>query len=264
VHYIATMQRTLLIILLLVSVVSTAQQSSEPTKQAPKSAPSSENIASIEPEVDMQAIAKETEQLDMRRHKMGIFWWVPPDFWDATLRQQGYTSEQAHKAFEPFRNYNLFMVAIGDMGVGNISWTKEAEVKKSILLRDQSGTTYKPLEDVPRDIGPIIDLMRPIFKNMMGNFGEGLQFVVFPAKDSSGNIFADPRKRSEFSLDVADLMGPATSTYTWRLPLSSLMPPKYCPVGKEKLEAHWKYCPWHGNKLEDVAEPVKTAVPGKP
>jgi hypothetical protein len=258
------MQRTLLAIFLLATLASAAQQVSTPVKQAARSNPPAETTTSTEPELDIQAIAKETEQLDMRRHKMGIFWWVPPDFWDATLRQQGYTSEQVRKVFQPFRNYNLFMVAVGDMGVGNISWTKEPEVKRSILLRDQRGNTYKPLEEVPTDIGPIIELMRPIYKNMMGNFGEGLQFMIFPAKDGAGNVFADPRKSSEFSLDVADLMGTPKSTYTWRLPLSSMMPPKYCSVGKEKVEANWKYCPWHGNKLEEDAAPANAAVPAKP
>ena len=93
--------------------------------------------------------------------------------------------------------------------------------------------------------------MRPIFKNMLGNFGEGMQFVVFPLKDGAGNVFADARKSSEMSLDVVDLMGAPTSTYSWKFPLTSLVPPKFCPVGKERVEANWKYCPWHGNKLED-------------
>lgn len=95
--------------------------------------------------------------------------------------------------------------------------------------------------------------MKPMLKNMMGSMGEGLQFLLFPSADSTGKVFADPHKSSEIYLDVSDIMGTASSTYTWRLPLSSLSQAKYCPVGKERVEANWKFCPWHGVKLTEDA-----------
>lgn len=251
--------RKLLAIILFATLSSAAQQAA-PTKQLDKP-PAITHTA--EPEFDIQALMKETEQVDMRRHRVGIFWWVPPEYWDASLRQQGYNSERVKETFQPFKSYNLFIIAVGEMGVGDISWSKEAEVKKGLVLRDQRGNTYKPLEEVPEDLRPIIEVMKPVFKNMMGNFGGGLQFVLFPTKDGSGNVFADPHKSSEIFLDVSDLMGPPTSTYAWRFPLTSMSPPKYCPVGKEKVEAHWKYCPWHGNKLEEDAS-AKAANSTKP
>lgn len=232
---------------LLGSLACAAQQPSPATKPAP----TPETHAATEPTSDIQGIVKETEQFDMRRHKMGIFWWAPPEFWEISLRQQGYDSEHVRKVFQPFKGYNLFMIAVGDMGVGSIAWAKEPELKKNVLLRDARGNTYKPLPEVPEDISMVVDLMRPIFKNMMGSFGEGIQFVVFPVKDGAGNLVADTHKNSEIYLDVTDMMGSPMSTYTWRFPLTALSPPKYCPVGKEKVEASWKYCPWHGNKLEE-------------
>src|SRR5262249_47576010 len=158
----------------------------------------------------------------MRRGKMGIFWWVPPEFWSVALRQQGFTGEQVTKVFQPFKNYNLFMVAVSDLGVGTATWVKEAEIKKNVALRDHRGNGYKPLPEVPEDISMVMESMRPAFKNMMGDFGEGLQFVIFPVKDAAGNVFADAHKSSEIFLDVTDLMGAPTATYTWRFPLTAL------------------------------------------
>jgi hypothetical protein len=254
-------QRTFLILLL--AGVCCAQQTAAPTKPGAKS-PAGETAAVPSPGVDLQALVKETEQVDMQAHKMGVFWWVPIDFWEASLRAQGYSSTlatSARKTFEPFGAYNVFLIAVGDMGVGDIAWMAEKELKKNIVLRDQHGNTYKPLEELPEDITPMVEIMKPIFKGMMGNFGAGLQFILFPAKDKEGNRFADPRKSSDLFLDVTGLMGAPTSTYTWRLPLTSLTPPKYCPAGKEKVEASWKYCPWHGVKLTEDAPAAPVAAP---
>ena len=258
--------RKLLVTFLLASLSCAAQQASQPPKPAATSTPPpAEATTAAEPELDLPALAKETEKVDMHLHKIGIFWWVPPDYWLAALRQQGYNAEQAHNVLQPFRQYNLFIVGTGDLGVGDVSWVKEPEVKKNLLLRDQHGNKYKPMEEVPADIGAIIEVMKPIFKNMMGNLGGGLQFMVFPLKDGAGNVFADARKESEIFLDVSDLMGPGTMTYTWRFPLTALVPAKYCPAGKEKVEANWKYCPWHGVKLstDPEAQPAATPVSHK-
>jgi hypothetical protein len=250
--------------LLLIAPLCFGQQSSTPAKPAAKSNTTVTITLATDPEIDTDSIVKETEQVDTRNHKMGIFWWVPPDFWEAAVRKQGYTSEQATRYFQPFRKYNLFLVAVGDMELGNISWTKEPELKKNLRLRDQRDNVYRPMEELPDDIRPMVDVMKPVFRNLMGNFGDGIQFFLFPAKDASGNSFADPRKTAEIFLDVSDVMGTSTSTYSWKFPLTSLTPPKYCPVGKEKVEANWKYCPWHGNKLEEAVGPSKTVAPVKP
>jgi hypothetical protein len=245
-----------LIVLLLLASFATAQQ-------APRTEPKTEKSESKaiildlqpakEPELDTQAVVKETEFVDSRNHKMGVFWWVPIEFWEISLQKQGFSSESAKKAFAPFKKYNLFIVGVGDMGLGNISWMKDADIKKRVLLRDQHGNTYTPVDEIPEDAASIVNVMKPMLKNMMGSMGEGLQFLLFPSVDSTGKVFADPHKSSEIYLDVSDIMGTASSTYTWRLPLSSLSQAKYCPVGKERVEANWKFCPWHGVKLTEDA-----------
>jgi hypothetical protein len=251
-------------LLLLTALSCMVQQPSTSAKAQAKPTTKTETLTVAAPDLDVQALIKETEQVDMRRGKIGIFWWVPPDYWSTVLRQQGYTSEEAIKAFEPFRKYNLFMIAVGDMEGGSATWMNEPEIKKNVALRDQHGNGYKPLLEVPEDLRVLLNYMKPAFKNMMGNFGEGLQFVVFPVKDAGGNIFADAHKNSEIFLDVTDLMGPPTSTYSWRFPITALSPPKYCPAGKEKVEANWKYCPWHGIKLIEDVSAVSTSGEAKP
>jgi hypothetical protein len=254
---IAMTHRKLLAVFLL-AALSCVAQSTPDAKPPVKVIAPAVSSGTATPALDLQALVKETEQVDMQRRKMGMFWWIPYEFWEAVSQKQG-QSEEVTKAFQPFKNYNVFIVAIGTLGIGQATWADESEIKKNIVLRDQHGNAYKPLVEPPEDLRPLVELMHPVFKSVMGNFGEGMQFVVFPLKDGAGNVFADARKRSEMSLDVTGLMGTPTSTYTWKFPLTALSPPKYCPVGKEKVDANWKYCPWHGNKLEDLSE-----APGSP
>src|SRR5262249_38302412 len=119
-------QRTFLILLL--AGVCCAQQNTGTPKSTTKLTVG-ETATAPSPEVDLQALVKETELVDMRAHKMGVFWWVPLDFWDASLRAQGFHSTEAGKAFEPFGSYNVFLIAVGNMGLGNINWIGEKELK---------------------------------------------------------------------------------------------------------------------------------------
>lgn len=146
-----------LIPLLLLASFATAQQT---PGTAPKIDPKTEKSESKtiivdlqptkEPEFDTQALVKETEFVDTRNHKMGVFWWVPIEFWEISLKKQGYSVESAKKAFAPFKKYNLFIIGVGDMGLGNISWMNDADIKKRVLLRDQHGNTYTPVDEFPR------------------------------------------------------------------------------------------------------------------
>jgi len=210
-------------------------------------------------QIDTTALAKETEQIDQRNGKMGIFFWVPTEFWEQSTVNAGGSRERAKQYFKPLRDYNVFLVGVGTIGLGSMDWTPDATLRKSIVLRDQAGDSFKPLETVSPEAQGFTDILKPTLKTILGPFGEGVQLLFFPIKDSTGKVFADPRHSSEFSLVVSDLMGAGSSTYTWRPPLTSMLPPKYCPLGKERVEANWKYCPWHGNKLDSEAKPAPAA-----
>jgi hypothetical protein len=83
--------------------------------------------------------------------------------------------------------------------------------------------------------------------------GQNCVILFFPGATKMAEPIADPFVPGKFSVTITKLIGGKDRVLEWRLPLTSLSPPKYCPVGKERVQADWKYCPWHGVKL-DAAE----------
>jgi hypothetical protein len=63
--------------------------------------------------------------------------------------------------------------------------------------------------------------------------------------DQNGKNLIDAKLQGQFKVLHSN------SDFLWKLPLSTLMPPKFCPVDKEKMKGTWSYCPIHGQKLEN-------------
>lgn len=245
------------LILVFLATIASAQTTATPTA-TPAAKSASPQPAADKPDFDVSAMLKETQHVDNRNGKIGIIWWAPTEYFEQSAISSGMSPGQARRSFAMLQPYTLLIVGVGNSGFGTVDWLSEAEVRKAIVLRDAAGDTYKPLDKVSDDAQNFADYMKPMLKNMLGAMGEGIRLVYFTNKDATGKEFSNARQRGEFSLQMTDLIVPGTSSYTWRLPLSSLWPPRYCPVGKERVEASWKYCPWHGNKLPDETPAAAT------
>lgn len=84
--------------------------------------------------------------------------------------------------------------------------------------------------------------------------------LFFPAVNKMLQPIADPLKAGSFSLLLSKLADGKDKVFESKRPLTSLSPSKYCPVGKERVQANWKYCPWHGVRLDDSASPATPAT----
>jgi hypothetical protein len=198
----------------------------------------------------------ETQKSVTANQRIGIVWWIPAEFWEASTMRQGTSQERAHEMFASLREYTIVCVAVGKMGVGNINWYPEGDLRANTILRDSAGLNYKPITEISSDAGGLLSVMKPVLANILGPMGQSLQFLMFPAKTQAGSFIADPRRAGNFSVVISDLLGPKESSFDWRLPLTSLSPPRFCPVGHERVKADWKYCPWHGVALPDAAAPA--------
>jgi hypothetical protein len=116
------------------------------------------------------------------------------------------------------------------------------------------GEDMKPLDptQLSPDVKNFLDMMKPALTNMLGQFGSGVEFACFSAKAASGARLIDPRKEGMLQLNYGDIV------YKFRLPLGSLLPPKYDPQTGEMFLGNYIYSPFTGIKLIDVPPSKKS------
>jgi len=199
--------------------------------------------------VPVDALIRETQRMSDDPNRLGLVWWIPTEFWEISMAAgtPPSTPEQIAEFTSVLRGYTLFAVADGSLGpLGGVTWTSRDELRGTIVLQASDGTNYMPIpeEQVSPDARNLGAALKPVLANMLGPLGENLEFVFFPGSSPDGKRIADAKVNGSFRFKMRD------GTYSWRLPLGSLLPMKACPVDGEELSGSWKYCPWHGKKLQ--------------
>ena len=193
-------------------------------------------------------LVEETQRSTGDADKLRLVWWVPVEFWEVSLASDpSMTKEQLTEFIDVLDDYTMIGVIEGTVGpFGGITYESRNAIKEELTITSTMGTVLRPLDD--DDINPdaqnLLDMLKPIFSNMLGNMGENLQMMLFEGYESGLDRVADPKKEGVFKVQVFE------ETLEWKLPLGSLMPPKTCPVDGQLLNGAWLYCPWHGKKLE--------------
>jgi hypothetical protein len=212
----------------------------------------------------IDGIIKETQRQIGGKNLAGLVWWVPAEFWEESAMQQGSSLQQARETFGSLREYTVVIVLTGKIGIGNINWYSDNELRSNTSFHDADGQVCKPLTDVSSDAAGVISIIKPVMANILGPAGQNLQILFFPSKTRSGMLIADPIREGRFAISIENLPGTKPLRFEWLLPLTSLTPAKFCPFGKERVEANWNYCPWHGVKLLDNIPPAIPLVELKP
>ncbi len=210
-------------------------------------------------DIDFSAFVKETQQTANEPGYAGLVWWIPTDYWVISAKRGGLTEDKARQRFAPLEKYTVVAVALGKIGIGNIDWLPETTVRENVLLRDSDGNTYQPVQKVTGDAEGLASIAKPIFANILGSMGQNIQLMFFAASNKMAKPIADPKNQGTFSVVLTKLFDGRDKVFEWKLPLTALSPPKYCPVGKERVQANWKYCPWHGVKLDEPHPPAQSA-----
>ena len=209
--------------------------------------PGAKAVLAQSSQVDVNSLTSETQKMAPEVDKMTMVWWVPNEFWQASLSQDPtITKTQVEQFIKILSPYSLFVVVDGKIGAyGGVTYKTEQAIRDSIQLIDSQGAVYRPLarESIDAETASLLSVMKPVLSNMMGQLGQNMNFVLFPAKDKAGQPLLSPRREGSFTIKLSE------HTFKWRLPLGSLLPPKICPVDGEQLNGAWKYCPWHGKEL---------------
>jgi hypothetical protein len=180
----------------------------------------------------------------------GIVWYIPFDFWIRSGESRGRSAAEMDKAMGSLKQYTPVFIFVAKVsGLGAFEYVSPEQLAKQVVIRDAKGTDYPVVPTISDDAKNLAAAMKPILANAMGKAGENSAMLFFPANDKEGHAIADPKSNGTFSVVLKDVVNRPEGIYTWVFPLTSVSEPKYCPIGKEQVNANWKYCPWHGAAL---------------
>lgn len=189
---------------------------------------------------DLQRTSQSAESLD-------LIWWIPAEFWDVALSNEKDMDEKTRREFaDLFRSYTVIAAVKGTIGsFGVSSFESEAELRAQLHVRDASGKQYAPIavDKMDRRLTMLIQIMRPMFKNLLGEMGDNLQFYAFPGKGSDGKRLADPLGTGSFTVNLD------AENYAYRLPLGSLLVPSRDAKTGEVFPGSYRFNPYTGGEL---------------
>jgi len=197
--------------------------------------------------VSLKALIHETQHISEKHDEMTLVWWIPTDFWRiAVAKNPTVTQTQIDQIVSVMSPYTVIVVVDGKLGpFGGVTYRPEADIRATVQIRDRKGATYRPLSQarISPDAGNLLVALKPVLKGIAGPLGQNMVFCLFPATDKRGQPIAAPRKEGTLTV----LLG--NREFRWRLPLSSLIPPKICAKCKAEVSGAFKFCPWCGTKL---------------
>ncbi len=202
-------------------------------------------------------ILEETQKQTQTNDHLTLVWWLPEEYWKVSWESEDTLTEEQQNAFlETVRPYLVLAVVEGTIGpFGGTEFADKDSLRQQVRVIDRNAISYSPLPDekLSGDVKNLAALLQSLFGNMLGAMGQGMHIFFFPATTAGGAVIAAATEEGKFSVDVGE------ETFHWRLPISSLLPPKICPEDGEPMSGAWKYCPFHGKKLVGTEDPGKDA-----
>ncbi len=204
--------------------------------------------ANAQQPVDYTALIKATQSQQGVAGELKLAWWIPVEFWEQALLQQGVTGFEIQSfldVLEPYVFVGMIDGAIGDYGT--VSYMDEKIMSATLRVTGTSGEQRTPLdpEEIPEELDYMLSLLKPMLQGMMGEMGANFHFYVFSDEMTDGTRFCDPFATGSVKIETS------RSNHSIRTPLGPLLPPKVCPEDEEEFMGDYNFCPYCGHALED-------------
>lgn len=194
---------------------------------------------------DLQRLVQETQRMFQEGNTFAMVWWIPPAFWEETLKDNPQlTAEQKREFVKVLSGYTAFSVSHSVSGpFGGMTYKSRDEILANSKLT-VGGDVLSVLKsaDLSADAASFYAMMKPMMGSMLGQFGEGMEFLVY-SNTFDGKPVMDPSKAGEFEFT---LFG---ETFKWRLPLGSMLPPMFDEETGEEFPGNYLFNPYTGGKL---------------
>lgn len=194
--------------------------------------------------IELQKLISESQRIVQGPQKLTMVWWLPTEFWDVSMRSNPNTTEGQREQFRRVvDDYLIF--AVGSLDIGPFAGLT-AKSKDDIIANTSLTVGTKevsPLKDseLSADAANFVRLMKPIIGQMLGQIGQGMEFILYPNAQGKGKIRAAEKGEMRF---VA-----FGENFEWKLPLTSLLPPKVDPKTKQEFPGDFRFNPYTGDEL---------------
>jgi len=193
----------------------------------------------------MRASPKHRQQMTVAREEMNVVWWIPPEYWDLTLKErQGVSAQTVEEVRTAFRDYQVFALVRVKMSLNGLV---EMQSKEELLKHarfEVGGRTIAPVapDKVPVALQTMLGAMKPMLSGALGQLGQSMELVVYPVSQDHRQLI-DLLKPGSFQFALYD------REFHWRTPLASLLPKKKDPKTGETFPGNYDYNPYTGEKL---------------
>ena len=202
-------------------------------------------------DVDVSAMTNETQRTSYGGG-VHLAWWIPPEYWEASLSRDGNVTDAARKqVLDTLRGYSMIAVVQAEVGaLGNFTFYERDAVIKGLKLELSDGKDWAslvPLAEVPQKLAPLLKVLGPILSSAMGPMGQNMNFFVLDDQ-KKGERLISPYEPGMLRITLSDNKGVKLEPLLIEFPLDSLYVPRRCPNGKP-AHVSWMVCPWDGSKL---------------
>ncbi len=195
--------------------------------------------------VNMQQLMQDTQRMSQDGTRMSLVWWIPQEFWEISLSANpAVTPEGRAQILKALDDYTIFVLVRAESGFGGMTalGSREDLLLNSKLEIGGQVISPIPLDSVSGGAYTIVAGMKPMLGRLLGQFGQLMELVVYPSKKDGKPIF-DPKVAETFTYTLYE------HTFTWHLPLGSLLPPKLDPRTKEQFPGNYQFNPYTGTRL---------------
>jgi hypothetical protein len=198
-------------------------------------------------EQTLEQLIRETQQFtkDGPQHLI-LVWWLPTEFWNRSAEKNPNVTPEIHEQLlSVVRQYTILAVLDARLSpLGTMKGVNEDEIAQSITIKSGS-TVMHPLarSEWSSELAALLQIMKPLLSNMLGQMGQNTHFVVFDGNAPDGNRFADPTRPGRFTVTLGG------STFDWKLPLGAVLPVKFDPDTGDRFPGNYRYNPFSGKEL---------------
>jgi len=201
---------------------------------------------------DLANLLHDTQKLAQDPSNFTLVWWIPTEYWDVSLRNNPQVTDEARARLDRvLSGYLVFAVTSADIGPMGGMTPKDHDAINTNTELLINGKIIVPLknDDISIDALNFISVMKPMMANMLGRFGQGLEFLIYP-NPPEGSQKVSVTKSGRISYIAFG------HRFEWNLPLGSFLPPKLDPKTKQVFPGDYIYNPYTGDKLTmDLAQP---------